>query len=97
MNENVKITAGRSRANNKNSSYPLQKTDSAQPVNSSINSVLLLQRTIGNQAVLRLLKSGWIQAKPTINQPNDAYEQEADRVADQIMRMPEPAIQPKPT
>jgi hypothetical protein len=31
-----------------------------------------------------------IQPKLTISQPNDKYEQEADRVADQVMRMPEP-------
>lgn len=34
-----------------------------------------------------------IQAKLRINEPGDKYEQEADRVADQVMRMPEPAIQ----
>ena len=34
--------------------------------------------------------SGIIQPKLTIGQPNDKYEQEADRMADQIMRMPEP-------
>ncbi|OUC11762.1 MAG: hypothetical protein B0A82_26620 [Alkalinema sp. CACIAM 70d] len=34
-----------------------------------------------------------VQAKLTIGQPNDQYEQEADRVADQVMRMPEPNIQ----
>lgn len=33
---------------------------------------------------------GVIQPKLTIDQPNDKYEQEADRVADQVMRMPEP-------
>jgi hypothetical protein len=38
-----------------------------------------------------------IQAKLTINQPNDRYEQEGDRVADAVMRMPEPEVQPKPT
>lgn len=31
-----------------------------------------------------------IQPKLKIGQPNDKYEQEADRVADQVMRMPEP-------
>ncbi len=31
-----------------------------------------------------------IQRKLTVNQPNDRYEREADRVADQVMRMPEP-------
>jgi len=34
-----------------------------------------------------------IQPKLTIGQPNDKYEQEADRVADQVMRMPEPKVQ----
>jgi len=38
-----------------------------------------------------------LQPKLTINQPNDRYEQEADRVADMIMRMPEPSIQLAPT
>ncbi len=36
-----------------------------------------------------MLNSGIIQAKLRIGQPNDRYEQEADRVADQVMRMPE--------
>ncbi|MDB4582357.1 DUF4157 domain-containing protein [Draconibacterium sp.] len=31
-----------------------------------------------------------IQTKLTIGQPNDKYEQEADRVADRVMSMPEP-------
>jgi len=34
-----------------------------------------------------------IQPKLTICQPHDSYEQEADRVAEQIMRMPEPTLQ----
>jgi len=34
-----------------------------------------------------------IQTKLTINQPNDRYEQEADRVADEVMRMPQPQTQ----
>jgi len=38
-----------------------------------------------------------IQAKLTVNQRNDRYEQEADWVAEQVMRMPEPGIQLKPT
>lgn len=32
----------------------------------------------------------FFQAKLTVNQPGDAYEQEADQVADQVMRMPDP-------
>ena len=33
-----------------------------------------------------------VQAKLTVNKPSDKYEQEADRVADQVMRMPEPRL-----
>lgn len=34
-----------------------------------------------------------IQAKLVVNQPGDVYEREADRVADEVMRMPEPSLQ----
>jgi len=34
-----------------------------------------------------------VQAKLKIGQPGDRYEQEADRVADEVMRMPEPRLQ----
>lgn len=44
---------------------------------------LQLQRTLGNQAVGHL-----IQAKLVVHAPHDAYEQEADRVADSVVRMP---------
>lgn len=50
-----------------------------------------LQRTLGNQAMLRLLHSGALQAKLTVSKPDDSYEQEADRVADQVVRMAKPA------
>ncbi len=42
-----------------------------------------LSHSFGRMSVLP------IQAKLTIGQPNDKYEQEADRVAEQVMRMPE--------
>src|SRR5688572_14518008 len=57
------------------------------------HSVLRLQQTIGNQAVQRLVRSYALQAKLKISQPSDIYEQEADRVAEEVMRMPEPALQ----
>lgn len=57
------------------------------------------QQNIGNQASLRLAQSfllsaypAKVQAKLTIGQPDDKYEQEADRVAEQVMSMPEPRI-----
>jgi hypothetical protein len=34
-----------------------------------------------------------LQTKLAVNTPGDVYEQEADRVADQVMRMPQPAVQ----
>ena len=58
-----------------------------------VNRILYLQRTIGNQAVQRMVRSGVLQAKLRIGQPGDKYEQEADRVADAVMRMPEPGVQ----
>lgn len=48
-----------------------------------------LQKTYGNQAILRALGAQSPQAKLTVGTPNDQYEQEADRVAEQVMRMPD--------
>lgn len=44
-----------------------------------------------SQIALSQNSSFSIQPKLTVGQPNDQYEQEADRVADQVMRMPAPA------
>lgn len=41
-------------------------------------------------------RSAGIQTKLTVTTPGDAYEQEADRVAEQVMRMPGAAISPEP-
>ena len=88
-----------------------------------VNSILHLQRTIGNQAVQRMLQThaekpingltdmasprfdhdfsripirsraaGALPTKFAINKPGDQYEEEADRVAEQVMRMPEPRL-----
>lgn len=62
----------------------------------SQDSIFQLQQAIGNQAVQRRLqfRSGLdfakigIQPKLKVSQPGDAYEQEADRVAEQVMRIP---------
>jgi Domain of unknown function (DUF4157) len=55
---------------------------------SNASPLLHLQRAAGNQAVLSLCRSGHIQPKLRISQPSDPFELEADRVADQVMRMP---------
>lgn len=46
-----------------------------------------LRAAASNQSVQQLLSSQLFQAKLTINQPDDQFEQEADRVSDQVMRM----------
>jgi hypothetical protein len=119
----------------------LQKTTTAQHTTSAkpttpgracfvqsrdVNANLHSQRTIGNQAVLRMLRTSAqelevglasaasprsafdfsripihpkspasVQAKAAVSSPGDIYEQEADRVAEQVMRMPE-SQQPGP-
>ena len=61
--------------------------------------ILQLQRQIGNQAVQRMLSQArpgspaGVQTKLTVNTPGDVFEQEADRVSDQVMRTPEPQVQ----
>jgi hypothetical protein len=45
------------------------------------------QHALGNQAVQRLIDSRAVQPKLTVGAPNDVYEQEADRVADQVVGM----------
>jgi len=54
--------------------------------------VAALQQSVGNRAVQRLLRSPCIQAKLNVSSPGDPYEQEADQVADTVMRMPDPGV-----
>ncbi len=71
--------------NNKRERPPSAKQ--VLPTQTPVHPLLQLQRAIGNQAIGR-----WIQAKLKIGHPGDVYEQEADRVADQVMRMPENTV-----
>lgn len=50
-----------------------------------LQRALQTQQAIGNQAMGRL-----VQAKLKIGSPDDAYEREADQVADQVMRLSAP-------
>ena len=56
----------------------------------------LLHKTVGNATVRRMFASGLLQAKLGIGPPGDRFEREADRVADRVLRMPEPVVQMKP-
>ena len=70
-----------------------KKSEHNRPFNTPIDHIMSLHQTLGNQAVQRLFESDFIQGKLIIGKPNDKYEQEADRVADEVMRMPEPQVQ----
>jgi hypothetical protein len=48
--------------------------------------IMRLNQTYGNRYVQRLIESTKVQAKLTVSDPNDVYEQEADRVADTVTR-----------
>jgi hypothetical protein len=54
----------------------------------SPNALFRLHRTHGNRFVQRMVRAGVFQAKLRISEPGDQYEQEADRVAERVMRMP---------
>ncbi len=93
MNERIRISVKTPESKEGKKVSKMKKTDLSQSTDSPVDRILFLQRTIGNQAIQRLIKSGTIQAKLRIGQPGDVYEQEADRVAEQVMRMPD--IQPQ--
>ena len=66
------------------------------------NPAAALQRTVGNQAVLRMLGRNSasshaprpVQAELAIDAPGDRFEQEADRVAEQVGRAPSSGAAP---
>jgi hypothetical protein len=78
---------------------PTATETSAKPVKDSQRTgpdsepYLRLQGTIGNQAVLHLLQGRILQAKLAANHPSDAYEQEADHIAEHVVGKPETHLQ----
>lgn len=87
MGEISGIYASKYDAKREKSCHDVRKTKPAQVMISPADRVLSLQRTIGNQAVQRLIRSGGLQAKLTVSQPGDIYEREADSVAERVMKM----------
>ena len=88
MAETQRVSKKEPSKNPQPSSVHPQRSGQFLNTNSPVESIMLLQRTLGNQAVQELFASGALQAKLKISQPNDKYEQEADMIADQVMRMP---------
>ena len=63
--------------------HPVRSSAAAHPI-------LQLQRSIGNSATQRVLRSPHIQTRLQVGTPGDPLEQEADRVADTALRISEP-------
>jgi hypothetical protein len=70
----------------KTAGLPGARELSGTPAAESLSPILQLQQQAGNQAVQQLLRSGCIQAKLAISNPDDPEEREADSVASTIMR-----------
>jgi hypothetical protein len=83
----------------------ITKTQKAAPPNKRVQRqatsvaparLVGLRSAIGNQAMRRLIDSPLIQTRLEVSQPGDPSEEEADRVADTVMRMPESTISRQP-
>ncbi len=93
MGEKTRATSKTPESKGENSSSQTKKTNFSLSINSPVDQILFLQRTVGNRAIQGLLKSGVIKAKLTVGQPGDVYEQEADRVAERVMLMKEGSLE----
>ena len=76
----------------------IQKKEQNATLDASKKQTRPPMNTVGlesdDRASIREILSGQaLQPKLKISQPNDKYEHEADRVADAVMRMPEPCVQ----
>jgi len=76
----------------------IQRSGLLSPMNEDRrnSSLLWLQRRYGNRFVQKVIARNAIQAKLKVGQPRGKFEQEADRVAEQVMRMSEPKLQRQP-
>ena len=88
----LRSVVGNIRRNGNTASVESISTElSVMPSTDRASALLALQQTHGNRYVQRVVTG--IQAKLKVGQPGDKYEQEADRVAEQVMLMPEPKVQ----
>jgi outer membrane protein OmpA-like peptidoglycan-associated protein len=90
MSETTKVSVQKSETKKDKINSLTNRKEESKAVNSPVDKVLHLQSNIGNQAVQKLFESGTLQAKSEIGKSNDKYEQEANRIADIVMRMPVP-------
>lgn len=87
MTERAQASIKKPAAKIENNSFKTQPRGSSQSISSPVDQILFFQRTIGNQAVGKLIKSDALQAKLRIGRPGNIYEQEANRVAEQVVRV----------
>src|SRR5262245_51110910 len=78
---------------NRQSHVTANKQQAVPPAKAGVSTMVQGSRgrsQMGNQTAQRLLVEGIIQAKLTVNQPNDPFEQEAERVANAVVGMSGP-------
>src|SRR4051812_27914976 len=63
------------------------QTEPAKPA--ADKEVLPVQKPSEKDSIIKDLSSLTVQSKLTVGAPDDPYEQEADAMADKVMRMPE--------
>ena len=61
-----------------------KETNNASPENSSIQHIMELQQTIGNQAVQRMITDGNLQLQDDTIQPGDTYTREVGRLIQRV-------------
>ena len=71
MSERAKLAAKTAETKKETSTSRTKKTNFSPSISPPVGHILFLQRTVGNRAVQRLIKSGVIQARLTIGQPGD--------------------------
>ena len=89
MSQKSKIAAKTPESKKGDSGSKLPKSNFPQSLNSPVVQISFLQKSAVNQAVQKLVKSGWDHPKFKIGQHNDTYEQEADRISECVLHTPE--------
>lgn len=74
MNGRVTSSVKKSDIQRENLDNQTRKADHARYTNSQIDRILYRHRTVGDQAVSKLIRSGAQQAKLRIGQPSEIYE-----------------------
>lgn len=85
MSEKEVVTEKAPEAAKQNCVSQKQQPEFSLTAGSPVGRILFMQRTIGNQAVGRFVKSGALQGKFRIGKADDIYEKEADIAAKQVM------------